>query len=172
MTIDLLAACLLVLVPINPISEANEALPAAPASSFVLQPNAAAPSLLSQLKSGKWKAVEAQLGGQAMPAPVVAQLMPGLIQFGDGKAVVLHEGKVAGEAPYSVDESVAPARMTIDGALVANPSAAKRAKSTVIIRIEGDKLQICGGKDPANPPADFAADATNGNMRITYERVK
>ena len=107
-----------------------------------------------------------------MPAAVVAQVMPGIMQFGDGKVVVTLDGKPAGEVPYTVDESVSPARMTIDGALVANPSPAKRGKSTVIFRIEGDKLEICGGKDQANPPADFVADAQNGNALITYERVK
>lgn len=143
-----------------------------PASTFVAEPNAETESLAAKLKTGKWKAVEAHMGGQAMPPAVVAQMMPGLMQFGDEKVIVTLNGKSAGEVPYSVDESVSPARMTIDGALVANPSAAKRGKSTVIFRIEGDKLQICGGKDPANPPAEFSADAENGNAMITYERAK
>jgi uncharacterized protein (TIGR03067 family) len=171
MTVGFFSLFLLSFPVLGPVVE-PATTPSIPPATFVQQPNAQPESQLAQLKTGKWKAVEAQMGGQTMPAPVVAQIMPGLMQFGDGKVVVTLEGKPAGEVPYTVDESVAPARMTIDGALVANPSAAKRGKSTVIFRIEGDKLQICGSKDPANPPAEFAADAKNGNAMITYERVK
>src|SRR5687768_13980487 len=104
MPIDLLAVCLLGLGPINPFSEPGETPPAVRPSSFVVQPNAAAESLLSKLKTGKWKAVGAQMAGQAMPPAVVAQMMPGIMHFGDGKVVVTLEGKPAGEVPYSVDE--------------------------------------------------------------------
>jgi uncharacterized protein (TIGR03067 family) len=172
----LAAATLFVCLPLTAASpapnDAPGALPAAAPATFVVQPGTPAESQLAQLKTGKWKTVGAQMGGQTMPAQVVSQIMPGEMQFGEGKIVVTLAGKQAGEVPYTVDESVSPARMTVDGALVANAPPAKRAKSTVIFRIEGDKLEICGGKDPANPPAEFSATKENGQSLITYERVK
>lgn len=103
MSVVLLGLCILGLPLTDPAFEAGAGSPVNAPAEFVLQPNAPAKSLRSNLKAGKWKPVALQMGNQKVPDQILAENMPDHIQFSDERMTAAEGGKPFANVPYELD---------------------------------------------------------------------
>jgi len=101
---------------------------------------------------------------------------PGSItmRFADGKISITdptRNGKPE-EVEYSVDLTKKLATIDIKPKLAGGPGGAPDKVIQGILKIAGDELTICFGKDVADRPTEFKADAEKGVIVIHLKRVK
>jgi uncharacterized protein (TIGR03067 family) len=118
----------------------------------------------SKAMEGTWTPVKAELGGQAMPEPVVKSIVLKI----DGDK---YEATVAGKldrGTYTLDTAAKPKGMTITGTEGPN----KGKTFPCIYELDGDTLRVCYDLSGQKAPTEFATTAGTVHYLVTYARKK
>lgn len=117
---------------------------------------------------GAWKPVRAELGGQPMPAAVLASITLNLQGESYEAVVVTEQGRSPDKGTVVFDRASKPQGMTVTG--VDGPNAGKTFPA--IYELDGDTLRICYDLSGAKRPAEFKSPAGTKLYLVTYQRTK
>ncbi len=113
---------------------------------------------------GTWSPIEAELGGQAMPAAVLKSIS---LKLENGKYEVAIAGSMD-RGTYTVDSAAEPKGMTITG--TEGPNNGKTFPA--IFEIKGDTLRICYDLSGMKRPTEFKSVPGTRLYLVTYSRSK
>jgi uncharacterized protein (TIGR03067 family) len=117
---------------------------------------------------GVWKPVQAVLGGQPMPPPVLASITLTLRGENYEVVVMTEKGRSPDTGRVQFDEAAKPKGMTITG--VEGPNAGKSFPA--IYEVDGDTLRICYDLSGAKRPEEFKSPPGTKLYLVTYRRAK
>ena len=118
---------------------------------------------------GTWKPKQADLGGKAMPAPIVQGITLRIDGTNYLVTVRLPDGKESpDQGTLVIDPKASPKAMTIRG--VEGPNAGKSFPA--IYELDGDTLRICYDLSGAARPTEFKSSPGTRLYLVQYGRQK
>lgn len=156
-------------------------------------------NLRSKLQTGRWKTVGFRSGDAKVEGAAASAALPAELQFGDGTLALVYQGERIANAAYAIDETVEPARMTIettvpheslpenrgrtvgfciDGVCYSMPieSAPEKlfpkpkVKTIVSVRLVDDRLEMSSLSEPPEPSANESDAVEAPALSVIYER--
>ncbi len=119
--------------------------------------------------NGTWKPKQADLGGKAMPAPIVQGITLRIDGTNYLVTVRLPDGKESPDkGTLVIDPKASPKAMTIRG--VEGPNAGKSFPA--IYELDGDTLRICYDLSGAARPTEFKSSPGTRLYLVQYARQK
>lgn len=114
---------------------------------------------------GEW--VVEKISAAGMDIPIVGEKTMGFRFQADGALIMVRDGKDdPKQGKYTIDSKQTPIHLDI----IPPDGEGKSVKA--IIKMDGDKLILCGTNDGAERPTDFVSAAGSKVMIMTLKRAK
>jgi len=121
-----------------------------------------------KLLTGTWKPAKAEIGGTAIPQPILDTITLKLDGIRYEVLVMTQKGPSPDRGTIGIDPSATPKGMTVTG--IEGPNAGKTFPA--IYEISGDTLRICYDLSGQKRPPEFATKPGTALYFVTYQRAK